>query len=336
MSIRLFVVLGLIFTVCGCQQKETDPAPILSGEFLGQPLPTDGAVLFAPGTVNRGLPCRDLAIHPDGDEILWCEQIGNFRHSVILRSLRINGSWSEPETAPFSGDPRWQDIEPAVAPDGHTLYFASNRPADGHGDAEDHHAVWAVGHNGDDWGSPRRLPDEVNDGDTFFPSPTRDGSLYITRDQPDGTSVIYRCRPEGDGYATAELLPSQVNAGRTRFNAMIAPDESYLIVPIFGLDDSLGGVDYYLVRRNPDDTWHDPVHLGGEMNTVSRQEWSTSLSPDGAYLFFMSDRPDTALVTGAHLTPARLRDLHNSPGTGQTGIWWIPTQRLPGFGIDES
>jgi len=328
MSYRLLVALCLVVVFSGCQKVDVEPDPVLLGDYMGQTPPTDGAEIFAPGTVNRGLPCRDVAMHPDGDEILWCEQVGNFRHSVVLRSRRINGTWSEPESAPFSGDPRWQDIEPAISSDGRTLFFASNRPVEGDGPALEQHAVWIAEHDGYDWGAPRRLPDTVNGGDTFFPSPTRDGTLYITRNLPDRTSAIYRCRLVDGDYAEAELLPEQVNAGRTRFNAMIAPDESYLIVPIFGLDDSLGGTDYYLVRRNPDDTWLAPVHLGPEINSASRQEWSTALSPDGAYLFFMTDRPDTSLGTGSRLTPDRLRDLHNSPGTGQTGIWWIPTSRI--------
>ncbi len=66
--------------------------------------------------MNRGLPCRDLVVSADGNEILWSEQIGNHVRSVILRVRRVDGVWSDVETAPFSGNPDWKDLEPSLAP----------------------------------------------------------------------------------------------------------------------------------------------------------------------------------------------------------------------------
>ncbi len=331
MTHRTILILALLLAALGCNKVDTDPGPVVSGPWLGCEAPTDGPALFAPGIVNRGLACRDLAASPDGDELIWTEQVGGFQRSVILRSRLVNGAWTEPETLPFSGDPRWLDIEPAFAPDGNRLYFASNRPASGDGEAEDHHSLWMVERPDGDWGAPTRLPDALNDGDVFFPSPTRDGSLYFTRNEAGGISTILVARPDDEGgWLAPEVLPEQVNAGRTRFNATADPDDRFLIVPIFGLPESLGGVDYYRVDHLADGSWADPAHLGDLVNSPSRQEWSFSFSPDMSLVFFMSDRPDTALAVG-RLTPKRLRTLHNAPGTGQTGIWWMPARLLPGL-----
>jgi hypothetical protein len=318
------VVLVLVFlTLAGCKVATDQSAPA-DFSILAAAAP-DSAALFAPGVVNRGLPCRDVAIAPGGDEIWWCEQVGDGSFSTLITARRVGGVWQEPAVAPFSGDPRWRDIEPAFSHDGRTLFFASDRPASGDGPASEHMAIWRVHRTAECWSLPDRLPDTVNEGPTFFPSPAADGTLYLTRDLEGGVSAIFRSRLDDGVYQPAEMLPPQVNAGRTRFNAVVDPQERFLIVPIFGLSDSRGGVDYYLVVRNLDDTWQDPVNLGDAVNSDARREWSAALSPDGSALFFMSDRPVPMLGDAPRLSRERLRVLHQTPGTGQAGIWWINT-----------
>jgi len=313
-----------VLTLVGCQVATDRSAP--DGLSLLAAAAPDSATLFAPGVVNRGLPCRDVAVAPDGDEIWWCEQVGDARFSALIMARRVGGVWQEPAVAPFSGDPRWRDLEPAFSHDGKTLFFASDRPASGDGPATAPMAIWRVHRTAAGWSLPDRLPDTVNDGPTFFPSPAADGTLYLTRDLEGGVSAIFRSRLDDDGvYQPAEMLPPQVNAGRTRFNAVVDPQQRFLIVPIFGLADTRGGVDYYLVARNPDDTWQEPVNLGDTVNSEARREWSAALSPDGNTLFFMSDRPVPLLVDAPRLNRDRLQILHGTPGTGQTGIWWIRT-----------
>lgn len=326
--ILVAVAVVVILTAASCFRDAADPPASAAHQTAFDATAPDVAALFAPGVVNRGLPCRDLAIAPDGAEIWWCEQVGDARHSVLVVARRVRGAWQEPMVAPFSGDPRWRDLEPAFGHDGGTLFFASDRPASGDGPTAAPMAIWSVRRNGDGWSEPSRLPDAVNDGPTFFPSPTADGSLYVTRDLEGGVSAIYRSRLVGGVYQPAELLPEQVNAGRTRFNACVDPQERFLIVPIFGLPDSRGGVDYYLVARDADDSWHDPVNLGDPVNSDARREWSATLSPDGGALFFMSDRPLPIADDAPRLTRDRLRALHGTPGTGQSGIWWINTSAV--------
>ena len=59
------------------------------------------------------------------------------------------------------------------------------------------------------------------------------------------------------------MLGPEVNCGSNRFNVFVAADESFAIVPALGREDGLGGVDYYVVFRSEDDTWSEPVNMGG-------------------------------------------------------------------------
>ena len=182
---------------------------------------------------------------------------------------------------------------------------------------------------GESWGVPYRLPDIINDGSSnFYPSVTENGTLYFTRDLPEGASAIFRSRRVDGEYSEPEQLPQEVNAARSQFNAFVAPDESYLIVPMFGMPDSLGATDYYIVFRNPDDSWSEPVNLGERVNTSGGLEYAPYVSPDGKYFFFMSARTSPAALTGFKLTADKLLELHNTPGTGLPGIYWMDASFL--------
>jgi hypothetical protein len=302
---------------------EAEATPVLTGEYLGQSPPGMEPVVFAPGLVSTGMAERDLTMTPEGNELYFTRMVGgNFNFSFILVSKRINGRWTTPEVAPFSG--RYKDLEPAISPDGKQFFFLSFRPLEG-SEATDNEDIWVMERTGEGWGEPRNLGPPVNSEEgEFFPSVTNDGTLYFTRRDPDGTEAIFRSRWADGAYLEPQRLPEQVNSGQTRFNAFIAPDESFLIVPVWGRDDSLGGVDYYAVFRSPDDSWSDPVNMGERFNTDQRGEWSASLSPDGEYLFFMSSRSTAAdAVPTRTLTAADLQAIHNRPQNGHSDIWWV-------------
>jgi hypothetical protein len=328
----LFVLLVSVFLVSSCAQEPAPPKPSfpeLTGPYLGQTSPGEEPALFAPGVVNTGLYTRDLAVMPDGSEIYYGVNVGSYALTAILVTRQVAGRWSPPEVAPFSTDPRWSDIEPAIAPDGRTMYFASTRPADGGEKAEENHSIWAMKREGEGWSSPYRLPEVINDGSSnFYPSVTRDGTLYFTRDLPDGGNAIFRSRFVDGEYTEPEKLPENVNATRNQFNAFVAPDESYVIVPIFGMPDSLGSTDYYIVFRGDDDTWSDPINLGEKINTDGGLEYAPYVSPDGKYFFFMSARSDAVKMAGDRLSAEKMRELHNTPGTGLPGIWWVEASFL--------
>jgi Tol biopolymer transport system component len=296
---------------------------------VGQTPPGEEPALFAPGIVNTGLYTRDFAMMPDGSEIYYGVNVGNYALTAILVTHELGGRWTQPEVAPFSGDPRWSDIEPCISPDGKMMYFASTRPVGGEDTARENHSIWAMKREREGWGDPYRLPEAINDGSSnFYPSVTEDGTLYFTRDLPDGGNAIFRSRLVGDDYGEPERLPAQVNATRNQFNAFVAPDESYVIVPIFGMPDSLGSTDYYITFRSDDDTWSEPINLGEKVNTEGGLEYAPYVSRDGKYFFFMSARNDAVKIAGDRLSAAKLQELHNTPGTGLPGIWWVAASFL--------
>jgi hypothetical protein len=243
-------------------------------------------------------------------------------------STRTDDVWSEPVVAPFSGE--YLDLEPCISPDGERFFFLSTRPQPGQEEKEGwvYQDIWAMDREGDGWGEPYNLGPPVNsEASEYFPSLTVDGTLYFTREGEDGVSATYRSRFSDGAYLEPERLGPEVNCGTNRFNVFVAPDESFAVVPALGMEDSLGGVDYYVTFRADDDTWSAPINMGPEINQPDGREWSASLSPDGAYLFFMSSR----LVEGAELpfeatTMSQLLTIGAQPGRGSSDIWWVSTE----------
>lgn len=326
-----FIILFFLINYC----TEVDLTQKRMGPYLGETPPDSLPKLFAPGFITTGFYTRDITISPDGDEIYFCVNIGNNSYMTTLFTRQINDEWTEPQTAPFARDLRYFTIEPCFSADGQKLFFASNRP-DSLGRVHDSD-IWFVEREGNSWGPPQNVGTTINtDGPEFFPSVTKDGTLYFTRDDHiTGISYIYRSRFINGIYSEPKLLPERINAGRSRFNAWIAPDESFIIVPIFGLPDSYGATDYYISFHNMNDQWSEPINLGNKINSKSRWEYSASISPDSKYLFFMSSKIDSSLVTNHDiLTMSDLRGLANSPENGNPDIYWIEASFIQKFRPD--
>ncbi len=321
-GIFLTVIIAFsILTNCG---SEGD-FPVLNGKYMGQPPPGDKPELFAPGIITTGMYTRDIAMTPDGTEIYFCISIGRYAYAKILVTKLINGRWTQPEVAPFSTNPDYMDIEPFISPDGKRFYFLSTRPDIEAGETEGDQDIWVMDRIGNTWSEPYNLGDPVcSDSPEFFPSVTNDGTIYFTRNESPRQSFIYRARLVDGKYAEPERLPEQVNCGPTHYNAFIAPDESYIINCIPGREDSYGGTDYYIIFRNEDDTWSEPINMGDKVNTAGTTEYSPYVTPDGKYFFFMSSRlkPESERET-EHITFSYLKKTFNEPQNGNSDIYWM-------------
>lgn len=297
----------------------------VSGPYLGQtpPIGTE-AKIFAPGIVSNGMDNRDITFMPDGKEIYFCAYFGGFNYNAILYAKQKNdGTWTDPEVAPFSTNTNYMDFEPCISPDGNHLYFLSNRPDLENGETEiGDQDIWVVDRVGDGWGEPYNLGEPVNsENEEYYPSVTEDGTMYFTRqDKGSPIGFIYRSKFVDGKYQEPEKLPEQVNCARSQFNAFVSPDEDYIIVPAAAMENSLGGVDYYISFRNENDEWSEPQNIGEPVNSDSRNEWSASISPDGKYLFFMSSRTP---VKPENITYDQFKSIFNSTANGSSNIYWV-------------
>jgi Tol biopolymer transport system component len=226
------------------------------------------------------------SLSPDGTSLYYDITVPPHYLYVMCESRLINGRWQKPEVLPFSG--LYRDSDPVLTPDGHTLLYASDRPRNG---ADSHNFyIWAADRTAAGWGEPRLLGGAVNsDGSQVFASMARNGNLYFTSDRNQGRFDIYRSRLVDGKYETAEDLGPNINGeGIWSLEALIAPDESYLLIGSFGRQPSFGNSDLF-ISYNQNGVWSKPKNLGPVINTAAR-EYSPRISPDGKWLIFTSER----------------------------------------------
>ncbi len=316
----IFIVIPVSITSCLSSHQESD-TPVIRGEYFGQKPPGESASLFAPGIISTGMNERDFAISPDGNEIFFCREAGNFKYVTIFYSRRSDDVWSTPEVWEFCTNPAYKYIEPHLSPDGQKLYFISTMPADSASTGTED--IWVCTKTGGKWMQPRNLGAPVNTtSKEFFPSVTSDGTIYYTHlDTVTNEEFIYRSKLVNGVYQDPEKLSANVNIGRARYNAFVSVDESYIIIPAYGMPGSYGATDYYISFRDTLDNWSQPVNMGPGINSTYPGEWSASVSADGKYIFFMSDRMGS--MRPGMLSRDSLQQFHNSPQNGNSDIYWI-------------
>ncbi len=328
LSFSAFLALTLSFS--GLQRD----FPVLRGPYLGQKPPGTTPVLFATGIVSTGLSERDVAVGSDGREIYYGLTLGPI--TTIMVSREREGRWTEPETASFASNPAFMHFEPALAHGGGKILFLSNRPPRGREvkPGWQYQNIWASDRSDEGgWSEPFELESGINTDDfEFFPSVTRQGTLYFTRSKPgDLKTTIYRSRLAGGKYLPPEPLPSQINGRQDAYNACISPDESYLVACVAGKRDGAGPAtpNYQVFFRDADDSWSEGIPLGAEINRPGARASSPALSPDGRFFFFASDaRTQRDGAATERLSYARLLELHNSPGNGNSDIYWVDAELI--------
>jgi Tol biopolymer transport system component len=278
MKHALWLSLFLFSTILSPQQ---DDLAKLTGPYLGQKPPGLTPEVFAPGIVSKEGDQGRLFIAPDRSEIIYWERDAGGRMR-ILSIIEKGGVWSAPEALPFSED--YINNEPCLAPDGRRLFFVSNRPRSGKGEAEKLPDIWMVEKSAGTWGEPMNLGEPVNRLDiTVQPFFAADGKLYFGGQQADRSARgIYVSQSVGGAFSEPEMLDAGVFGDAS--GPCVSPDNRVLLVHA-RKDGGFGNWDLYASFRDAAGNWGALVNLGSAVNTEAA-EAGASFSPDGKLLFF--------------------------------------------------
>lgn len=264
-----------------------------------------GAVpaLFAEGAVSTPDDEFGAAFGSGGGAVYFTKRTPTTNtppRSFICVSRLSGGVWQEPEIAAFSGESN--DMGPALSPDGARLYFASDRPMPGAPREAHDLNIWVVDRRGGGWSAPRPLGPSVDTAaEDLSPSVASDGTLYFASTRPGGRGGLdlWRARAAGADFGPAENLGDVNSAGPDGAPA-VAPDQSVLVFASAGRADALRGrghlyprSDLYISVRK-DRAFGAPRHLPPPVNTEA-SESNPSLSPDGRWFYFSSDRGFAAI-----------------------------------------
>ena len=256
--------------------------PRLAGPYLGQQPPGNTPVRFAPAIMDCGQGFHSsIVFSPDLQEAAWCPMRADRGGLLIARMA--NGEWGAPGEADF-GMPAGV-LDPFYAVDGSKLYFLSFAP-DAPGETE-RERIWYVERTPGGWSAPRLIDEAVRAHPTHWTfSLARNGNLYFTSEIAGGQD-IYVARFAGGKYLPPEELGPAVNSGGKEFAPFIAPDESYLIFARLGAETRKA--DLYITYKMLDGSWSRAMDMGPRVNSAGH-DLAPYVSPDGRYLFFVSQR----------------------------------------------
>jgi Tol biopolymer transport system component len=315
--LRLGLACGLAVTASAVAAG--DGFPELRGPYLGQKPPSTTPELFAPGVVSTGYSERIAAFTPDGRELYF--MLYGAPHGVILVMEQEAGRWTRPRVAPFSG--RYNG-EFTLSPDGNTIVFSSNRPLHGGGEPIDTYYSWIVERRGSTWGEPRPFGPRINAEGTFaaYPSISSTGELYFFSDR-EGSEDIFVSRLLDGEYLQPENLGGNVNSDLDEVDPFIAPDGSYLLFSRRARETR--NVDLFVSFRGTDGSWTQAQNLGEPVSS-SASEYCPTVTPDGQYLFFTSNRGRHAPYSATPLTYEQKVEILDSPGNGESDIYWVDAE----------
>ena len=213
----------------------------------------------------------------------------------------VEDPWGAPVNAGADVNTTANEFCPALARDGHTFYFASDRAGGCGGD--DLYVTRRRNARGYD--APVNLGCQVNSaGNEASPSPlTEPGSgpvLYFSSTRAGGFATdavgavtgdadLYRSESRGGAFGAAQLVAgvnSVANDGQPNVQR-----DGLEIFFFSNRSGTLGGNDIYVATRaKAHDAWSAPLNLGPNVNSAAN-ETRPSLSWDGLTLYFGSNRP---------------------------------------------
>jgi hypothetical protein len=278
MQRSLLLVLVLLAACTPAPEAGQGPPPAARVELVGE-----GVLSTAANEYNPSLS-------PDGRTLVFARSEPDFRNARILFSRLRDGRWSAPEPAPFTVEGR-SDSDPTFAPDGRTLYFASDRPAPGRDSTRTDLDLWRVRRQGEGWGAPEHLGAGVNGPAQELGPAWHDGWLYFGSSRGGRARMldVFRARETGAGFGPVEAMEPW-NTPASEGDPEISPDGATVL---FWSDRSggQGEGDLYVSRRTAE-TWSAAEPAAG-LNSAGF-DFTPSFSPDGRWLYFASTQADAS------------------------------------------
>jgi hypothetical protein len=190
------------------------------------------------------------------------------------------------------------DVAPALSPDGHLLFFSSDRDDQTGLGLHDIYVSWRADPNDDlGWGPPVPLGPDVN-------TALHEAGPFYLESAEDGAASLYFYRGEDNAFTTDIYVAPVTRDGRTvgpavKDEELSHPNEADGFVTVRADGRELlfnssrpGGLNRFDIwvstRRSVHDAWSPPEPLGAPVNSEIGAEFQPDLSHDGRTLLFIT------------------------------------------------
>jgi Tol biopolymer transport system component len=158
--------------------------------------------------VNRNGSTFGPSVAANGD-LYFTDMDDGSKHSHLYYAAYKDGGYATPQPMPFT-DPRWSDVDEAVAPDEAFMVFCSNRPPTPAQQLD----LFIVFRKGGNWGEPQHLPDSIN----------HQGGIIEARLSPDTRTLYFT-----SGYEVPVSYPKDATSAARSLQDMDWNNGSYNI-----------------------------------------------------------------------------------------------------------
>lgn len=270
----------------------------------------------------EGTPC----ISSDGltlyfGDTPWNPAPGGYGGVDIWIATRpaLDQPWDSVINAGATLNTSYLDGTPNISTDGLSLFFASDRPG-GRGDMD----LWISTRPSldVDWSEPENLGSVVNSNQVdAMPCISSDGlTLYFySSERPSGLGSgdlwVSRRSSPAEPWGAPENLGPNVNSSKDDGWPCLLSDGLTLI---FNSNRAVSPEDYdlYISRRTSiEDPWQQALNLGPSVNSPYN-DGAPSVSADGQWLYFHSERPGPGGHGDLDLWQARIEPLVDFDGDG--------------------
>lgn len=227
--------------------------------------PPNVPAVFLPALVSTPADEYGLAASKDWSEIYFTRIDGDI--SYILMVKRQENGWGDPNITSFSRP--GGAAHPWLSVDESEIYFVSRRPCIG---AKKTLNVWKSKRHDSEWEEPAAFGKPFTNETVHAPSVSASGNLYA--------SGLKCFRKTDEGYLDSEKLNPEIDGS----HPAVSSDEEFIVFSA-RKPGGYGGNDLYVVFKQVDDNWGEPINLGPKVNT-NLVESSPTISSDGRVLFF--------------------------------------------------
>jgi hypothetical protein len=207
----------------------------------------------------------------------------------VSRRASADDPWGVAENLGPTVNSSVGDLGPNVSPDGHYLFFTSNRPG-GMG-LNDIWVSWRADVSDDfAWGTPVNLGSPINGPEFEAGVDLRRPEFYFVLGRPGVTAFdIYVSVVKGETFEPPQPVV-ELNSSANDLRPTLRFDRREIFLSSnrpggFGEDDIWAST-----RQSAAESWTVPVNLGPVINTPFT-DTQPALSEDGTSLFFTSNRP---------------------------------------------
>ncbi|MBK8808332.1 MAG: PD40 domain-containing protein [Bacteroidales bacterium] len=201
---------------CYAQSNETKT------DYFGSAKPNDTPELFAKEIISTQFNELNSSFSPDGNTFLYTIANNSYTNTfyTIFISKRVNGKWSKPQIAPFSG--QYSDADPFFSPDGKRIYFISYRPIDKDTKGKNDFDIWFLSYNKGLFGQPQHLGENVNsDKDELYPSVSNNGNLYFSTENGKNGYDLMMSKLTNNIFEKPVSVSDSINTTATEYDAYI-------------------------------------------------------------------------------------------------------------------